>query len=204
MIACTVQGIARFFNNPMDELAHMRAATPEREACLLALITAMLVMVVIDFAYGPYAFPHTLEPGGKRDTTVFAVATVEVLRIFGVASVILIGTRHFLNAPVTVNEALWMTVPYALGLVGLEIIQMSAWFVALAFGVNLYGQMFLIGFGGVSLVLIASVRTLVPDRDWLDVLPLSAVAFFVGTFFTPVVLLATAVYLLIRAGRKTS
>ncbi|MGI3183954.1 hypothetical protein [Nioella aestuarii] len=201
MITLTLSGIAQFLQSPMAALERMRETAPGVQAGVLALCAATFVMVVIDFAYGPYAFPHTLEPGGKRDATVYFVAFVETARIFGVASIILIGTRHFLRAQVTVAEVLWMTVPYGLALIAFELVQLLAWLIVLGAGLNFYGQFFLLGFLGSCLILVASIRTLTPDRDWLAVLPLAAAAFVFGTFFAPIVLLGTAVYLAVRGAR---
>lgn len=202
MIKLTLNGIAQFLQSPMAALERMRETAPGAQAGVLALCAATFVMVVIDFAYGPYAFPHTLEPGGKRDATVYFVAFVETARIFGVASVILIGTRHILQARVTVAEVFWMTVPYGLALIGFELVQLGAWLFFMGTGFDFYGEFFVMGFLGVCLILVASVRTLAPNRDWLAVLPLSAAAFALGTFFAPVILMGTAVYLTVRAVRR--
>ena len=82
-----------------------------------SVLVATLVMVVIDLTYGPFAFPQTLEPGGKRDLHPFTLAAVEVTRILGFAAVIWIGVRYVLRAPVSLAEAIWMTLPYAVALV---------------------------------------------------------------------------------------
>lgn len=196
MIGVLFRGLTSFFDQPQLALATMRANTPAAKTSAFALIACMLVMVVIDMTYGPLAWPHSLEPGGKRDTTVFTIAGVETVRIFAVASLVWIGTRFGLRSDATGAEALWMTVPYAIALVLFEVLQMSTWLLLLATGMNIYGPMFLIGFGGISLVLILSVRTLAPDRDWLTCLPIAAVAFFAGTFLAPLVLLVAAGFLI--------
>lgn len=197
MIALTFRGIAQFCNDPVGAMADMRAATPSLQACILALVACTLTMVVIDLAYGPYAFRHTVEPGGKRDISAFLYAAIEVARVFGVAAVIFLGARLMFSAPIRVTEALWMSVPFAMALVAFELIQMSTWVLLLATGMNIYGPMFIIGAIGVILVLILSVRTLVPDRDWLACLPIGVGAWFLGTILAPFVLIGTAFYLML-------
>ncbi|MEM6608768.1 MAG: hypothetical protein AAF689_09315 [Pseudomonadota bacterium] len=182
----------------------MRANTPKLEAGILALVACSFLLVVIDLAYGPHAYPHSVEPGGKRDRSVMAITMVETLRAFGVASIVLLGSRHMLGGKVAVAEALWMTVPYALALIGFELLQMATWAFFLFSGLNFYGAFFIMGFVAAMLVLAISVRSLVPDCDWLSVLPVVALAFGLGTFFTPVVLVSTALYLLVRWRMRAS
>lgn len=192
MIGILRGGVARFVDDPVGSLMEMRAETPRLRVTSMALVACMLCMVVLDFIWGPLAFPHSLEPGGKRAMPVFGVATVEVVRIFGVAAVVWLGMRLALNRTVRFSEACWMTVPYALALVGFEVIQASTWLLYRLSTLDLYGPMFAIGFGAAILVLTVSVRSLAPERDWLTCLPLVAAAFFIGTFYPVPALVLTA------------
>lgn len=203
MIRIVAQGVARFVEHPLDTLAGMRPATPPLNAALIALVAATLCMVVIDLVYGPLAFPESLEPGGKRSIHAFSIAAVEIIRIFGVAAMLWLGLRMFLGVHVRLTEALWLTVPYALALVGLELLQAGTWVLLLATGLNVYGPMFAIGFGGTLLVLTVSVRALAPERDWLACLPIAAIAFLFGTFVPNVALIGVAVVLVLdRLGAR--
>lgn len=201
MIRLVAQGVARFTEEPVGTLAAMRAATPSLRIGLMALAACTLSMVVIDLVYGPIAFPHTLLPGGKRAIPSFAIAVVELVRILGVAATLWLGLRLVLGERASLTEAVWLTVPYALALVGFELLQAGSWFLGIATGLSLYGQMFLIGFGATILVLTVAVRALAPGRDWLACLPLALGAFFVGTFYPYVVLVAAAVFLVIDRNR---
>lgn len=198
MISMTANGIGRFLAQPMEALEDMRAATPGVHAALLAIISSILMMAVLDLTYGPLAFPQSVAPGGKRDAAVFALAFMEIARAFAVASLVLIGVRHILKSDITVAEALWMTVPFTLALLGLEVLQASTWLIFLATGLDVYGPMLTMGFIGVTLILAASIRTLAPERDWLSCLPVCLGAFVIGFSAAPLVLAGTAVYLLIR------
>ena len=167
----------------------------------MALTATTLIMVVIDLAYGPYAYPHSVLPGGKRDFPVHTLAYVELARAFAMASILLVGARHLLKSYISVAVAIWMTVPFALALVGFELVQMGSWLFAVFTGINLYGQFFIMGFLGAILVLVLSVRSLALGKDWLAVLPVAAGAFFLGYYFAPFVLVATACYLLLHKPR---
>lgn len=201
MIAMTAQGIARFFLNPVEALARMRAVTPGLQAAILALSAATIIMVLIDLAYGPHAFPHSVQPGGKRDFAVYTLTYVELARAFAIASILLIGSRHIYKSYLSVAEAIWMTVPFAVALVGFELIQMGTWLFAIFSGIDLYGQFFIMGFLGAILVLVVSVRALASDKDWLAVLPLAAGSFLVAYYFAPFVLMVTAIYLIFHKQR---
>lgn len=195
MIRMVSQGVGRFTEDPVGTLAQMRAATPSLRVGLMALAACTLCMVVIDLTYGPLAFPQSMQPGGKRAIPVFGVAAVELVRGLGVAATLWLCLRLLLKQRPTMAEAIWLTVPYALALVGFELVQASAWVLLLATGLNLYGPMFVIGFGATILVLTVSVRALAPDRDWLACLPSAAAAFFIGTFFPYLALMGVAALL---------
>lgn len=197
MIGISLRGISQFLLDPWGAMQDMRQLTPKLQTACLALIAASLVMVVIDLSYGPFAWPQSVEPGGKRSRPWLLIALVEILRAFGVASILLIGVRHLLRVPITVSDAVWMTVPYAIALVLFELAQMAAVLVRV-FGVNPYGWTFMFGFTGCILVLVISVRALAPARDWLSTLPVVGVAYWAGTFYTPIVLVITAIYLFVR------
>lgn len=197
MISMSLRGISQFLEDPWAAMLRMRAATPTLQAACIALTAASLVMVIIDLIYGPIAWPQSIAPGGKRAGPWLGIGAVEVLRAFGIAAVVLIGLRHGLKVAISAAEAVWMTVPYAIALVLFELAQMAAVMVRV-FDVNPYGWVFLFGFTGCVLVLVISVRALAPERDWLAVLPLVALAYYAGTFLTPIVLLAAAVYLVAR------
>jgi hypothetical protein len=196
MISLVGSGVARFVADPVGSLMAMRQATPPLRASVMALVACMLCMVVIDFIWGPLAVPQSLEPGGKRSGSVFGVAAVEIVRIFGVAAVVWLGMRLWLGKGIGPAEACWMTVPYALALVGFEILQASAWLLFVATQLNLYGQTVVIGFGAAMLVMTVSVRALAPDRDWLSCLPVVICAVIFGTFF-PLFALGVAACLLV-------
>jgi len=197
MIRQVAYGVARFTEAPVGTLAAMRAATPGIRIGLMALVACTLSMVVIDLVYGPIAFPHTLLPGGKRAIPPFSIALVELVRSFGVVATLWLGLRLFLDERVSLAEAVWLSVPYALALVGFELWQAGSWFLGVATGLSLYGQLFLIGFGATLLVLTVSVRALAPQRDWLACLPVALGAFFLGTFYPYVGLIAAAGFLVL-------
>ncbi len=197
MIALFSRAVAQFFDNPIGSFADMRHAAPHWSVAVHALIAATLVLVVIDMAYGPLAFPHSVEPGGKRAFGAFTVAFVELARIFAIAAMIWMGARLVLRSRATAAEALWLTLPYAIALIGFELAQLASWLLALGTGINYYGQVFLIGFCATLLILVLAVRTLAPDRDWLACLPVAILAFFAGYFLAPAVLIV-ATWRLIR------
>lgn len=201
MIALTARGVARFLLDPVGALVQMRSVTPDLQPAIMALSAATLVMVIIDLTYGPLAFPHSVLPGGKRDFAVATIALVELARAFATAAVILIGARVFLDEPVPVAEAIWMTVPFALALVGFELLQMGSWLLFRATGLNLYGSVFLLGFLATILVLVASVRVLALGKDWLTVLPVAVLAWALGYFLAPAVLIGSAIYLIVSKRR---
>lgn len=191
MIGYVARGVAQFLEHPQTAMQDMRAATPAFSTALTALVAATLVMVVIDLAYGPLAFPHTLLPGGKRSLPTFSIAAIELTRALGYASVVLLGVR-LLRGTVTIAEAVWMTVAYAVALVLFEALQMASWLLFVATGLNLYGPAFLVGFGATILVLVAAIRALVPERDWLTCLLVAISAFVLGQF-VPYLLIPLAV-----------
>lgn len=196
MIRMVASGIARFVEEPMGTLAAMRPVAPPFRVGIMALVACTLCMVVIDLIYGPFAYPNSLEPGGKRALPAFSIATVEIIRIFGVAATLWIGHRLLLGGGVRSAEVVWLTVPYAIALIGFELVQVGSWVLYLATGVNIYGPMVVIGFGAAFLVLTVSVRALAPDRDWLACLPIAVAAFAVGTFYPYVALMAAACFFL--------
>jgi len=202
MIAQTSRGIAAFVNAPEETLVAMREATPRAGTALMALVAATLVMVVIDLSYGPLAFPHTLEPGGKRSFPYMTLAVIDVVRALGIAATLWLGSRMVLRTRTTVAEAIWMAVPFAVALILFELLQVACWLLLLAARLNIYGPMVVIGFGAAFLVLVVSVRALSPDRDWLSVLPVAVAAFVLGYYFPYFVLPVAGLYLLTLRVRK--
>ena len=201
MIRILSGAVARFTADPFGTLVDMRRTTPPLRVALMALLACTLVMVVIDLTYGPLAFPHTLEPGGKRAIPAPAIAGVEFIRCLGVAATIWLCLRLLLLESVRLTEALWLTVPFALALVAFELLQAATWVFFLVSGLNIYGPMVLIGFGGTLLVLVVSVRALAPRRDWLACLPVAAGAYWLGTFMPYLVLPVAAMVLLLGPRR---
>lgn len=198
MIGMTIQGIGRFLNNPLDTMVDMRATAPSVLACTYVLLAATLVMVVVDFAYAPYAFPQSMLTDGSREFGIFAVAAVEIMRVFSVSAIILIGVRYGLKEHVSVADALWMTAPFAVALVVFELLQCASFLIALSTGLNLYALTAMVGFGGVMLVLAVSIRALAPDQDWLSALLIAICALVVGFYAAPLVLMGMAIYLMVR------
>lgn len=194
------RAVAAFLRDPVGAARALPQHVPSFPQAAMALLAATLVMVVIDYIWGPRAFPHTLEPGGKRDGGIFDTAALEVTRIYGCAAMIYVGAR-LLGNPVPMRLAFWMTLPYALALVAFEGVQMGTWIFALATGIDLYGQFYMMGFLGSVLVLVVSLRGLLPERDWLGVLPLAVAVYVGGTFLAPIVLIGAGLYWLVV--RKT-
>ncbi|MEM8822794.1 MAG: hypothetical protein AAGF30_04210 [Pseudomonadota bacterium] len=198
MIARIRHGIGHFFQDPLEALADMQANTPSTPVAASCLLLATLVLVLIDMIYGPLAFPQSLQPGGKRDMGAVVVAAVELSRIFAVAASLWIGGKHIMGQPITGATALWMTLPYAISLIGLELVQAASWLLFVLTSINVYGPMFTIGFGGTLLVLVISVRAIAPEKDWLACLPLAAIAFVAGHYLAPAVLVFAASMLILE------
>jgi hypothetical protein len=195
MIDLLRTGLARFLADPLGALGEMRAATPSAPVAAAALLAATLVWTILDFLYAPMAFPHSFQPGGKREHGAAAFAAIAVARVYAFAAIVWMGARFLLRQPTTPAAAIWMTVPYALALIVAELLEMSAFVLALTVGVNVYMPFFFIGWCGALLVLIASVRALCPRSDWLAALPVGFAAVTVGHYFAPLVLLV-ALFLL--------
>ena len=196
-----MRGVAHFFEQPQVAMRDMRAATPALSAALGALVAATLVTVVIDLVYGPLAFPHSVEPGGKRSLPVFTIAGIELTRALGYAGVVWLAAR-VVGARVRLAEAIWMTAAYAVALILFELLQMGSWLLLLATGLNLYGQVVLIGFGATILGLVVAIQALLPAQDWLSCLVVAAATFVLGYYVPYFVILVAGLFVVIDRGRE--
>jgi hypothetical protein len=202
VIGYVARGVARFLEQPQTAMQDMRASTPTLWTALCALTAATLVLVVIDLIYGPLAFPHSVEPGGKRSLPVFSIAGIELTRAMGYAATVWLVAR-ILGARIRLAEAMWMTVAYAIALILFELLQMGSWLLLLATGLNLYGQAVIIGFGATLLVLVVAVRALLPQHDWLSCLFVAVAVFALGYFLPFFVIIVSGVFAVFERARDT-
>ncbi len=177
--------IGGFLSDPVGALEGMRATTPSVSIAAMALVAATLLMTIVDYTYGPLAFPHTLQ--GKRQFGALFGAMRDVITVFAMAGAGLLLGRWFARSQATAVEAIWLMVAYALALLLFELVQMGTWVFALATGIDTYGPFFFIGFSATLLVLVVVVRVLHRLDDWLTALLIAGGAFVVAYFVGPIV-----------------
>ncbi|MFO6463161.1 hypothetical protein ACK8OR_02115 [Jannaschia sp. KMU-145] len=187
MIAILRSGLRSFLRDPMGALEEMRDIAPAASVAVMALVAAGLIHVVLDHLAGAWAFPHSFEPGGKRAGGPVVGTLVVLSRLFGTAAGLWLVAR-VLGQPVRWALAMWMVVPFALAEIGLDLLELSTAAIHELTTLNLYGGLFLIGFTGTLLVLIASVKAALPGRDWLGALGASVVIWGGGTYIPFLVL----------------
>ncbi|MGB3689525.1 MAG: hypothetical protein WBA02_09505 [Jannaschia helgolandensis] len=177
--------IGGFLSDPVGALDGMRATTPPVRIAAMALVGTTLLMTIVDYTYGPLAFPHT--PQGKRQFGALFGAMRDVITVFAMAGAGLLLGRWFARSRATAAEAIWLMVAYALALLLFELVQMGTWVFALATGIDTYGPFFFIGFSATLLVLVVVVRVLHRLDDWLTALLIAGGAFLVAYFVGPIV-----------------
>ncbi|MGB3407849.1 MAG: hypothetical protein WBA67_10180 [Jannaschia sp.] len=198
MIALLHHGFSRFLQDPVAALEEMRDAVPGTPVAASALLAATLVTVLLDFLYGPWAYPHSVIEGGKRADGALIGAAVDVARIYASAAIVWLGCRWLLKLDISGTLAMWMTVPFTIALLLFEVAQFAIVLLFRLTGLDLYGPTFLIGYCGALLVLIASVRVLNEKGDWLSALPVGFAAAVLGHYLPPIVLPVAAGYLIVR------
>lgn len=197
MITLLASGFRRFLNDPVGAMEDFRDSVPTVPIAVMALLAALLVHVVVDYIYGAYTWPHTFLEGGKRSNGPVLGTLVPALRLIAMAVALWIGIQLFYKEEIPAALAIWMIVPSALAEIGLDMVEILTVVFFVLTDVDLYGEMFYIGFIGQVLVLVLSVKVLLPARDWLSSLPL-AVFTFLGkfVFFTPLMLLFLPCFIL--------
>ncbi|KIT17889.1 hypothetical protein [Jannaschia aquimarina] len=194
-----VTALRAFFSGPLGALQAMHAETPRAVHAAMALVVAALIHVVLDYGFGPWAFPHTVEPGGKRADGPAIGAAVAVARIFSAAAILWMAGRLIYRLDISGAAAMWMTVPYGLAEIGLDLVELTVVIVYRLTSLDMYGSFFMMGYVAGILVMVVSVRVLYRFDDWLSALPVGMGAAILSYFLPPLVLPAAGVYLLWRS-----
>ena len=194
-MAATARGVLQaFLNDPVGSIERMRGHDVRAVHAAMTLLAIGIVAMSIDYVVGGLTWPASLQPGGKRSWGPILTVGIEIVRFYGIAAALWLGANLVYRVPTRWGQALWLTVPYALARLGLELVEIGVIGFHALTGINTYAGMFFIGFCAMLLILVVCARGLLPGRDWLSSLPLAAVAFGLGSYVPFLVLPAAGLY----------